>query len=106
MSPDLHDNTWMSCGTSLLWDAEALNRICPAELAISLRATASMSCLQTAGVKFFMREVFIRWEGGKRSGSPSAGRRDELLHQACFSELPGWRSTLVNLPGRNRESGR
>ena len=37
MNPDLHDDTWMSCGTSLLWDAEALNRICAAESVRSLR---------------------------------------------------------------------
>src|ERR1019366_3991960 len=25
MNPALHDNTWIGCGTSLLWDAAALN---------------------------------------------------------------------------------
>src|SRR5262245_1797628 len=37
MSPDLHDDTWMLCGTSLLWHPEALNRICSAESVLSLR---------------------------------------------------------------------
>jgi hypothetical protein len=37
MSPDLHDDIWMLCGTSLLWDAEALNHICSAESVRSLR---------------------------------------------------------------------
>jgi len=37
MNPDLHDNTWISCGTSLLWDATALNRICPFDSVRSLR---------------------------------------------------------------------
>lgn len=37
MNPDLHDNSWMRGGTSLLWDAEALKRICPAESVRSLR---------------------------------------------------------------------
>ena len=37
MNPDLHDNTWTSCGTSLLWDAAALNRICPFDSVRSLR---------------------------------------------------------------------
>jgi len=37
MIPDLHDDTWIECGTSLLWDAEALNRICPAQAVLSLR---------------------------------------------------------------------
>jgi hypothetical protein len=37
MNPDLHDDTWILCGTSLLWDAEALNRICSAESVRSLR---------------------------------------------------------------------
>src|ERR1035441_5278817 len=31
MSPDLHDKTWMACGISMLWDAEALNEICSPE---------------------------------------------------------------------------
>jgi hypothetical protein len=25
MNPALHDNTWIGCGTSLLWDADALS---------------------------------------------------------------------------------
>jgi hypothetical protein len=37
MNPDLHDNTWVCCGTSLLWDAKALNRICSTESVRSLR---------------------------------------------------------------------
>jgi len=37
MNPDLHDTTWMTSGTSLLWDAAALNKICPAESVRSLR---------------------------------------------------------------------
>lgn len=37
MNPDLHDNTWMRCGTSLLWDAQALNRVCSPEAVRSLR---------------------------------------------------------------------
>ena len=37
MKPDMHDDTWMQCGTSLLWDPDALNRICPAESVRSLR---------------------------------------------------------------------
>lgn len=37
MNPDLHDNTWVSCGTSLLWEAEALNYICSAQSVRSLR---------------------------------------------------------------------
>ncbi|MDR4485162.1 MAG: hypothetical protein R3B95_18495 [Nitrospirales bacterium] len=37
MNPDLHDNTWLYCGTSLLWEAEALNHICSAEAVRSLR---------------------------------------------------------------------
>lgn len=37
MNPDLHDNTWISCGTSLLWDAEALNHVCSPEAVRSLR---------------------------------------------------------------------
>jgi hypothetical protein len=37
MSPDLQDKTWMSCGISLLWDAEALNEICTPEYVRSLR---------------------------------------------------------------------
>ncbi len=37
MNPDLHDNSWMRGGTSLLWDADALKRICPAESVRSLR---------------------------------------------------------------------
>jgi hypothetical protein len=37
MSPDLHDKTWMCCGISMLWDAEALNEICSPESVRSLR---------------------------------------------------------------------
>ncbi|MHB8523254.1 MAG: 5'-nucleotidase [Limisphaerales bacterium] len=37
MNPDLHDNSWMRGGTSLLWDADALKGICPAESVRSLR---------------------------------------------------------------------
>jgi hypothetical protein len=37
MSPDLHDKTWMDCGISLSWDAEALNEICSPESVRSLR---------------------------------------------------------------------
>ena len=37
MRPDLHDKTWMGCGISMLWDAEALNEICPPQSVRSLR---------------------------------------------------------------------
>lgn len=37
MNPDLHDNTWVRCGTSLLWDAQALNTVGPPEAVRSLR---------------------------------------------------------------------
>ncbi len=37
MNPDLHDDTWIRCGTSLLWEAEALHRVCSAENVRSLR---------------------------------------------------------------------
>ncbi|MCI0352554.1 MAG: hypothetical protein L0Z53_24305 [Acidobacteriales bacterium] len=37
MTPDLHDNAWMQGGTSLLWDASALNSLCAAESVRSLR---------------------------------------------------------------------
>ena len=37
MAPDLHDNTWISCGISVLWDAQALNEICSPESVRSLR---------------------------------------------------------------------
>jgi len=37
MNPDLRDNSWIRGGTSLIWDADALNRICPAESVRSLR---------------------------------------------------------------------
>jgi len=37
MNPDLHDNTWMRCGTSVLWEAQALNRVCLPEAVRSLR---------------------------------------------------------------------
>lgn len=42
MKPDLFDNTWISCGTSLLWDATALNRICPFDSVRSLRELLQM----------------------------------------------------------------
>lgn len=35
--PDLHDNNWTRCGISLLWNADALNQICPADTVRSLR---------------------------------------------------------------------
>ena len=37
MRPDLHDKTWMGCGISMLWDAEALNEICAPGSVRSLR---------------------------------------------------------------------
>lgn len=37
MNPDLHDTTWMTSGTSLLWDAAALKRICSFDSVRSLR---------------------------------------------------------------------
>ncbi len=37
MNPDLHDNTWMSCGSSLLWHPDALKQICPFDSVRSLR---------------------------------------------------------------------
>lgn len=37
MSPEIHDNSWMICGISLLWDAKALNEICPPDSVRSLR---------------------------------------------------------------------
>lgn len=37
MNPALHDNTWIRSGTSLLWDAEALNLVCVASAVRSLR---------------------------------------------------------------------
>jgi len=37
MNLDLHDNTWIRSGTSLLWDAETLNNICTPESVRSLR---------------------------------------------------------------------
>jgi hypothetical protein len=37
MNPDLHDNTWITCGTSLLWDAAALKSVCPFDAVRSLR---------------------------------------------------------------------
>jgi hypothetical protein len=46
MGSDLHDKTWMSSGISLLWDAEALNEICPPGLVRSLR---EFMCLRQAG---------------------------------------------------------
>lgn len=46
MSPNLLDNVWMQRGTSLLWDAEALNRIGSAE---SVRSLREFLCLRQAG---------------------------------------------------------
>jgi hypothetical protein len=37
MNLDLNDNTWMRCGTSMLWDAQALNAVCSPEAVRSLR---------------------------------------------------------------------
>jgi|SRR5580698_6167396 hypothetical protein len=37
MNPDLHDNTWITCGTSLLWNADALKSVCPIDAVRSLR---------------------------------------------------------------------
>src|SRR2546422_383728 len=37
MNPDLHDNRWMSCGSSLVWNPEALKHICPFDSVRSLR---------------------------------------------------------------------
>ncbi|MSU35393.1 MAG: 5'-nucleotidase [Pedosphaera sp.] len=37
MNHDLLHNTWMRCGTSLLWDAQALNQVCSPEAVRSLR---------------------------------------------------------------------
>src|ERR1051325_566356 len=37
MNPDLRDNSWMRGGTSLLWSADTLKLICPAESVRSLR---------------------------------------------------------------------
>ncbi len=37
MNRDLHDNTWITCGTSLLWDAAALKQICSFDSVRSLR---------------------------------------------------------------------
>jgi hypothetical protein len=37
VNPDLHDNTWITCGTSLLWDATALKSVCPFDSVRSLR---------------------------------------------------------------------
>ena len=37
MIADIHDKTWMTCGITLLWDAEALNEVCPANSVRSLR---------------------------------------------------------------------
>lgn len=34
---DLHDTTWIRCGTSLLWDAQALNSVCSPDAVRSLR---------------------------------------------------------------------
>src|SRR5436309_906276 len=41
----------------------------------SLRSTASMSWVRTAGAKLLIREVFIRSEGGKKSGLPGRHQR-------------------------------
>jgi len=37
MNQDLYEDTWMCCGTSLLWDAQALSRLCSPEAVRSLR---------------------------------------------------------------------
>jgi hypothetical protein len=37
MNPDIHDNSWMGSGISLLWDAKTLNEICPPDSVRSLR---------------------------------------------------------------------
>lgn len=37
MNHDLLDDTWTRCGTSLLWNAQALNRVCLPEAVRSLR---------------------------------------------------------------------
>lgn len=37
MNPDLLDDTWIRCGTSLFWDAHTLNQVCPPESVRSLR---------------------------------------------------------------------
>jgi len=37
MSSDLRDTTWMHSGISILWDADALNELCPADSVRSLR---------------------------------------------------------------------
>jgi hypothetical protein len=42
MKPDLFDNTWIGCGTSLLWDAAALRQICEFDSVRSLRELFQM----------------------------------------------------------------
>ena len=37
MNSDLRDTTWMQSGISILWDADALNELCPADSVRSLR---------------------------------------------------------------------
>jgi len=37
MNSDLRDTTWMQSGISILWDADALNGLCPADSVRSLR---------------------------------------------------------------------
>lgn len=37
MNSDLRDTTWMGSGISILWDADALNGLCPADSVRSLR---------------------------------------------------------------------
>jgi len=37
MSPDLRDTTWMHSGVSVLWDADALTKLCTADSVRSLR---------------------------------------------------------------------
>jgi|ERR1019366_5147324 hypothetical protein len=45
MNSELHDSTWLQSGTSLLWDAEALNTLCSADCVRSLR---DLLCLHKA----------------------------------------------------------
>jgi hypothetical protein len=61
MNPELRDNTWMRCGTSLLWDAEALNRVCPAEAVRSLREFLRLYELdwQEAGLKLIKGRTLV-----------------------------------------------
>lgn len=37
MNSDLQDNTWTSCGSSLLWHPDALKQVCPFDAVRSLR---------------------------------------------------------------------